>query len=233
MMSRCLKLCLVTKDFSVNNIVSYKKFLENAVLGGVTSVQLRLKNSNLSEIRSTAFEIKSLLDTHGIPLLINDHVSIAKEINAAGVHLGQSDVTPQIAREILGKDKIIGLSIETFAQLEKANYLDCIDYVAASAVFYSKTKQNCQTYWGIEGLEWLVKHSKFPVVGIGGINRWNIKRVVDAGAQGVAVIGAIHDYPDAKLATEQLLERMANTHTEKITPSQNILNGTNRITQIR
>lgn len=204
---RCLMLCLVT-DFKNKSAAEYQSFLLNAVKGGVTSVQLRAKNKTPHEILQIAKELKTLLTPLQIPLIINDHIEIAREVDAAGVHVGQSDAAATKARELLGPDKIIGLSIETKEQLIQANQLDCIDYVAASAVFPSTNKLDCKTIWGIDGLQKLVKQSRHPVVAIGGINLTNISDVVKTGVTGVAVIGAIHDQSDPEQAAANLLSKI-------------------------
>jgi len=200
-----LKLCLVTHRCH-QSVESYKNFLTQAVLGGVTSVQLRSKEQESTDFYGFADEVKNILDSFNIPLIINDHVELAKKINAAGVHLGQSDMSPIEARKILGRKKIIGWSIETLEQLFIANELSCIDYVAASAVFPSKTKTDCKTIWGIAGLKNIVRLSKYPVMAIGGINFHNISEVMAAGAAGVAVVSAIHDASDPAEAAEKLIK---------------------------
>lgn len=192
----------------------YLSFLKLAVQGGVTLVQLRDKKSPLPELRIKALAFKALLDRFSIPLIINDHVELAAEIEAGGVHIGQSDLSPQQAREILGPNKIIGYSLESDEDLEKANQLDCLDYVAASAVFPSKNKKDCRTIWGLHGLKKLTHLSKHPVVAIGNINTHNLRDVMRQGANGVAVIGAIHDHENPLLAAKTLIEiiREAKSH---------------------
>lgn len=196
-----LRLCLVTNSSNTSLILQ-------AVQGGVTSVQLRIKNETLEEVRQQAKELKAILSPLNIPLIINDNVDIAREIDADGVHLGQSDISPVEARKLLGPNKIIGWSIETLDELEKANQLSCINYVAASAVFPSKTKLDCKTIWGLDGLKKIVEISKHPVIGIGGINIKNIRDVIKTGASGVAVVSAIHDALDPKTAAANLIEEM-------------------------
>ena len=199
-----LKLCLVTKT-TINTFDVYKKFLLQAVEGGVTLVQLREKFKNPTELKSIALELKSILK---VPLIINDNIEIAKEIDADGVHLGQSDSSPILARELLGPKKIIGLSIETLPQLTIANQLTCINYIAASAVFPSKNKSDCKTIWGLDGLQKITQLSKHPVVAIGGIDQHNIQQIIENGASGAAVIGAIHDQDDPKTAARNLLKKI-------------------------
>src|SRR5476651_920456 len=120
-----LRLCLVTPiRFEFNN--AYQLFLRQAIRGGITSVQLRDKNPN-QDLFEKARQMKRFLDQHEIPLIINDHVELARQIDAAGVHIGQTDISPFEARRILGPKKTIGLSIESIPQLNAANKLSCID----------------------------------------------------------------------------------------------------------
>lgn len=205
MNSRALRLCLVTqlKDQPFH---SYRPFLLKALKGGITSVQLRDKTNDLKEFQTIALQFKSLLRPFNIPLILNDHVEIAKEIDAEGVHIGQSDMPSKEARKILGPSKIIGLSVETLSEIEIANEQSDIDYIAASAVFPTQNKLDCKTYWGMEGLRKVVELSRHPVMAIGGINLSNIGAVIESGACGAAVIGAIHDHEPEKAAANMIGE---------------------------
>jgi len=139
--------------------------------------------------------LKQILDPLGIPLIINDDIGLALELDASGVHLGQTDGDPVLARELLGTNKIIGVSIDTRENLIKANELP-IDYVGIGAIFPTLNKKNVATIWGTEGLKTLAAISRHPMIGIGGVNESNAAEVLLAGASGIAVIGALHDAPD-------------------------------------
>lgn len=197
-----LKLCLITRmDRSFSHDQS---FLLDALSGGVTCVQLRDKSCSFQSIRRRAIQLKSFLPNH-VPLIINDYVSLAKEIQADGVHLGQSDLSPIQARKLLGLKPIIGLSIETWEQLEIANQLNCIDYVSASSVFSSKNKSDCPV-WGLSGLRAMVHHSIHPVIAIGGIYLNNVQAVCQQGVFGIAVIDALYGSSNPKWTAQQLCE---------------------------
>ncbi len=198
------RLCLVTNMQTIP-FPQYKEFILQAVAGGVTLIQLREKFKNVTQIRDMALALKAILDPVNIPLIINDYVEVAKEIDADGVHLGQSDISPYHARQLLGPTKIIGWSVETPEELEMANQLTCIDYIAASAVFPSKTKSDCKTIWGLDGLQKITQQSKHPVIAIGGINQQNIRSIMEHGASGAAVISAIHDQKNPKKAAHDLI----------------------------
>ncbi|WP_133127872.1 thiamine phosphate synthase [Legionella nagasakiensis] len=198
-----LKLCLVTHIHGCS-FSSYLKFIQQAVNGGITSIQLRDKNSSLSELHHRAQILKSILQPLSVPLIINDSVELAYAVDAEGVHLGQADASPILARDYLGSQKLIGLSIESFSDLEYANTLDCLDYVAASAVFPSLTKTDCKTIWQLDGLRALVNSSRHPVIAIGGINTSNLQSVLEHGAYGAAVVSAVHQVTDHQQAASAL-----------------------------
>ncbi|KTC72575.1 bifunctional phosphomethylpyrimidine kinase ThiD/thiamin- phosphate pyrophosphorylase ThiE [Legionella birminghamensis] len=182
--------------------------LLSAVKGGVLSVQYRDKNSSRSVRYVKARQLKKQLDCFNIPLIINDDVDLAHKINAAGVHLGQADQRPEAARNILGAGKIIGWSIESVAQLKEANRLSCLDYVAASAIFPSRSKADLKTLWGLEGLEKLVALSRHPLIAIGGIDMTNIAAIMSRAVFGAAVISAISNANDPERAARALHERI-------------------------
>ena len=201
---RALRLCFVTnlqnKPFHL-----YKPIILQAIEGGITSLQLRLK-ANQTETLAIARELKPLLDYYHIPLIINDDVEIARLLKAH-LHIGPTDMSVREARKILGKDAMIGLSIETLDELDAANKLSGNYYVAASAVFRSKTKAT-KTIWQIAGLKKITAESALPVMGIGGITEHNVGEVIEAGAIGAAVIGAIHDSPYPTIAAANMLSKI-------------------------
>lgn len=202
-----LQLCLVTHR-QTQSFESYQDLILKSVRGGITSVQLRDKKASSNELLEMAFALKKLLAPYPVSLIINDHIEIAKAVKADGIHLGQSDTSPAIAREVLGPHIKIGLSIESEAQLTQSNQLDCIDYIAASAVFKSSTKVDCERIWGLDGLKQVCHTSRFPVIAIGGILLDNIDSVMQCGVAGVAVVGAIHQASCPQLAAEELFNKV-------------------------
>lgn len=199
-----LSLYLVT-DQSLSKGRSVEWIVEQAVLGGVTMVQLREKDTSTLDFLNKAVALKKLLTPYGIPLIINDRLDIALAADADGLHIGQSDMPYHIARQILGYDKIIGLSVETIAQAEEANLLD-VDYIGLSPVFSTNTKTDINTPLGLEGIATIASFSCHPMVAIGGINVENTPSILKAGAHGVAVVSAIVSADDVKAATQQLKE---------------------------
>ena len=168
-----MKFCLVTVN-TINNLDKYLDFLHQCILGGVTCVQFRAKNLTRTELYKQAYTIKCKLDSLNTPMIINDHLDLTLDVDAAGIHIGQEDGNPDLIREQLGPNKYIGLSVESDQQVHQANLLKSIDYIAASAIFSTKNKTNCKMYWGLSGLQRLVNASLHPVIAIGGINSQNI-----------------------------------------------------------
>lgn len=205
------KLILVThrQNQSLDN---YLSFIKQCVSNGVSCVQLREKNAEPAFKLQFAQGLQELLLAYEVPLIINDDIQLALEVNAAGVHLGQSDASIETARKLLGNSKYIGLSIEAEQELEQAN-LFALDYVAASAVFPSQHKDNLKKIWGIEGVQKLCKQTKHPVVGIGGLNEENMVQLLQAGAKGAAVIGALHQAVDPAAMSAKLRKIIDNNRT--------------------
>ena len=164
--------------------------VREAAAGGVTMVQLREKDCSTSEFITLARELKAALQPLGIPLIINDRVDVALAVDADGVHIGQSDMPYETARTLLGKDKIIGLSVETMDEVVAANALD-VDYIGISPVYATPTKTDTLTPFGLEGIDEVMRLSRHRCVAIGGMNRETIGEVIARGVEGVAVVSAI------------------------------------------
>lgn len=199
-----LKLYLVT-DRGIAGSRDIADIVTEAVQGGVTMVQLREKNIGTRDFVNLAIRLRSVLAPFGVPLIINDRIDVALASDADGVHIGQSDMPFAIARRLLGPGKIIGLSVENFAQIEEANALD-VDYIGVSPVFATLTKTDTAIPFGIEGLRRAVELSVHPAVGIGGMNAATAAEVMSAGADGIAVVSAIVGAASPRRAAEELLK---------------------------
>lgn len=162
----------------------------HAVAGGATCVQLREKQLPKNDVLAQALMLKSLLAPRGIPLVINDHLDIAVACEADGLHLGQSDVSPSAARTALPPHVFIGLSVESPEDVMRAAELP-VDYLGVSPVFATPTKTDTLAPWGLKGLARVGAASDLPLVAIGGIHTANARAVLDAGADGLAVVSAI------------------------------------------
>ncbi|MEZ8655020.1 thiamine phosphate synthase [Vibrio splendidus] len=199
------KLYLVTDD--QQDLETLKVVVEQAVAGGVTMVQVREKHGDVRAFIERAQAVKSILVGSGVPLIINDRVDVALAVDADGLHLGQSDMPAELARQLIGPDKILGLSIETEQQLQEADSLP-IDYIGLSALFTTPTKTNLKKHWGYDGIKMALETTKLPIVGIGGINESNIPQLVESGIHGLALVSAICHAEDPKQATWDLLSLM-------------------------
>lgn len=164
--------------------------VEEAVKGGVTMVQLREKETSTREFIELAIRLKRKLSDFKVPLIINDRVDVALAADADGLHIGQSDMPYEIARKLLGNNKIIGLSVENMEQVFQANAWD-VDYIGVSPIFSTPTKTDTAKPFGLEGVRKALALSKHPAVGIGGINKSNAKVVMGTGINGIAVVSAI------------------------------------------
>jgi thiamine-phosphate pyrophosphorylase len=169
--------------------------VHQAVRGGAACIQLREKNVSTRFFVEEARRMKELLEPFRIPLIINDRLDVALAAGADGVHVGQEDMPYRIARRLMGSKAIIGLSVETWEDVERAESLDC-DYLGVSPVFATPTKTDTKEPWGLEGLSKIRAFSRHPLVGIGGLNAENAGAVIMAGADGIAVVSAICAAPD-------------------------------------
>lgn len=212
-MEEALKLYLVT-DRSLSLGRSLEEVVSEAVAGGVTMVQLREKEASTREFIELAKRIKTLLTPLSIPLIINDRVDVALAVDADGVHIGQSDMPYNIARELLGPDKIIGLSVENLDEVRAANRVD-VDYIGISPVFATPTKLDTSKPFGINGLKEAVRLSTHPTVAIGGMNRETIKDVMLTGCDGVAVVSAISSAESPKIAAKEL-KSIVNSNSQTL-----------------
>ncbi|APH13255.1 thiamine-phosphate diphosphorylase [Clostridium sporogenes] len=181
-----------------------KKVVEDAILGGVTIVQVREKDVSTREFYNIAKEVKEVTDHYKVPIIINDRLDIAQAIDAHGVHLGQKDMHLNIARKILGKDKIIGISVGNVKEaLEAEN--NGADYLGIGTIFPTGSKKDVKEIIGIDGLSKIKNKISIPSVAIGGINKANFRDVLNTGIEGISVISAILDEDDIKLAANNLL----------------------------
>lgn len=199
-----LKLYLVT-DSGLAGGRSLEDIVTEAVAGGVTMVQLREKNLGTREFIELAVRLKSTLKRSGVPLIINDRVDVALASDADGVHLGQSDMPCTTARRLLGPDRIIGLSVENFEQIEEANRLD-VDYIGISPVFATPTKTDTAMPFGLDGLARAVRMSVHPTVAIGGMNEGTAAETIARGTDGIAVVSAIVTAASPREAASRLLK---------------------------
>ena len=196
-----LLLYAVTDRHWLNGETLYSQ-VEKALKGGATFIQLREKKLDEGSFLEEAKEIQKLCKEYNVPFVINDNVEIAKEIDADGVHVGQSDMEAQNVREILGDDKIIGVSAQTVEQALLAEKHGA-DYLGVGAVFKTGSKDDAEEVSHDE-LERICKAVSIPVIAIGGITHDNVKELAGRGIVGIAVISAIFGQKAIENATKEL-----------------------------
>ena len=186
---------------------SLEAVVAQAVQGGAACVQLREKHLATGAFVELARALKALLAPAGVPLIINDRLDGALAAGADGVHVGQADMPCAVVRQYLGPRAIIGLSVETWADVERAREQD-VDYLGVSPVFDTPTKTDTKPAWGLDGLRRIRACARQPLVAIGGLNLGNVAEVVLAGADGIAVVSAICASADPLRAARELDERI-------------------------
>lgn len=207
-------LYLVTDRHCLKN-QTLENAVEQAILGGVTLVQLREKHLDSRAFYQQALSIKQICQKYQIPLIINDRLDIAQAVNADGVHLGQSDLPAHLARKILGKNKLIGVSARTVEQAVQAQ-IDEADYLGVGAMFATTTKADAKTVT-IDTLNAIRQAVELPIVAIGGINATTLPvlqaqlQTTDIAIDGVAVVSAILAQDDILTATQQLKHNFLKT----------------------
>ena len=187
---------------------SYLDSIHIALEGGCKWIQLRMKDASSEEILPIALEALTLCRKYNTTFIIDDHVEIAKQIKADGVHLGKSDMSITEARKILGKDFIIGGTANTFEDVQML-YKAGADYIGYGPFRYTTTKKNLSPVLGLEGYRHIVsqmeeKGIQLPIVAIGGITKEDIPSLMETGITGIALSGSI-------LHAEHPIEEMKET----------------------
>lgn len=203
-----MRLYAVT-DRSWLNVQTLYEQVEQALKGGVTLVQLREKGLGAEQFLQEARQIQQLCHRFGVPLIINDSIEVALAVDADGVHLGQDDANAAQARQLLGKDKIIGVSAHNVQEALQA-VQDGADYLGSGAVFGSGTKTNVSTL-PMQTLREICSAVPIPVVAIGGITEQNLQHLSGSGISGAAVVSAIfaqENIEEAAIRLRGLLSQM-------------------------
>lgn len=195
----------VITDAQLSRGRSHLEVAREAIKGGASLIQFRDKEMTTRELVETARRLKELTKKKGVPFIINDRLDVALAVDADGVHVGQDDMPAALTRQLIGPDKILGVSASTVEEALQAER-EGADYVSASPVFTTPTKPDAPPPTGLEGLRAIVEAVNLPVIAIGGINEENVTEVMEAGAQGVAVISAVVSAPDIAAASRRLRE---------------------------
>ncbi|MDX6748356.1 thiamine phosphate synthase [Geminicoccaceae bacterium 1502E] len=193
-----------------------------AARGGATLVQLRDKTSSTRALVTLARAVKEALDPHGVPLLINDRIDVALAAGAAGAHVGQSDMDPRDARRLLGPDAILGVTLHHAREAEGLEP-GLADYAGMGPVFVTQSKDPGDPPLGPSGLARLIGGVReqlpgLPCCGIAGVDHTNAASVIEAGADGVAVISDIFMEEDVEAATARLRDAVRPALAGRSTP---------------
>ncbi len=178
--------------------------VESVIKGGAGVIQLREKSLSSRELFELAKRVKSVTDSYNVPLIINDRLDIALSVDAAGVHLGQSDLPCREARRILGNDKIIGVTAPS-VKLAQTAQADGADYIGVGAMFASSTKPNVKVNT-IDNLLAIRKAVDIPIAAIGGIKRSNVLALKGTAINAAAVISDIISDKKPEQAAKQMCE---------------------------
>lgn len=183
--------------------------VKTACAAGVTWIQLRVKSRSDKEWQGIAEEVKSITDSFKCILIINDNPVIAKAVNADGVHLGMNDMNWKEARIMLGDEKIIGLSTHSYEEILAAENFG-VDYFGLGPIHFTPTKEKLDPVIGIEGIKKIVGQArksgiKQPIVAIGGIQLEDVREIIEAGADGIAVSSAVNKNVKADEAIKNFL----------------------------
>lgn len=182
---------------------SLAKVCRDVLEHGATFLQIREKDLDGESFEREAEELKSLCASLKVPFVVNDSVEIALDIDADGVHVGQSDIRGRDIRALIGPDKILGISAGTVEEARAAEAAGA-DYIGVGAVFGTSTKKNARNL-SVEKLREICGSVKIPVVAIGGIGKENIRQLAGSGIDGVAVVSAIFKAENPGKAAEELL----------------------------
>lgn len=170
-------------ELSKNNIFSDA---ENAIKAGCKIIQYREKNKSTKDMIEEARQLKEICEGKAI-LLVDDRVDVALAVGADGVHIGQEDIPYETARLLLGMNKIIGLTVHNLEEAIEAEKLG-VDYIGLAPIFKTDTKEDAREPIGTKMIETVRKNVSLPIVAVGGINKHNVKDVIDSGADSVVSI---------------------------------------------
>ena len=212
-----LSLYLVT-DTALCGAFGVAATVRAAVTAGVTVVQLRDPLATDTEFVQLGREVAQVLHGSGVPLIVNDRVQLVAPIGADGAHIGQGDLDPVKAREVLGPASLLGLSVQTTHHVSQAERLgpDVIDYLGVGPVWPQATKPDAAPPVGVHSLREIAKASPWPCVAIGGITASRARALRGSGIGGIAVVSAIcgqQDVPTAVLALQQAWQPAARPGT--------------------
>ena len=200
-----LRLYLVTNRYQ-DSLERFLEKLETACRSGVTIVQLREKNLTTNQYYQLAKQVKEITDAYQVPLIIDDRLDVCLAVDAAGLHIGDDELPVSVARQVLGPDKILGVTAKTVKRALEAEEGGA-DYLGTGAIFPTTTKENAPITL-ISTLKTICQRVAIPVVAIGGLTSENIDQLVGTGIAGVAVVRDLMQAEDIEAKTQAFLTKL-------------------------
>ena len=202
---KALRLYLVTNRYQ-DSMESFLEKIETACRSGVTIVQLREKNLTTNQYYQLAKQVKEITDAYQVPLIIDDRLDVCLAVDAAGLHIGDDELPVSVARQVLGPDKILGVTAKTVKRALEAEEGGA-DYLGTGAIFPTTTKKNAPITL-ISTLKTICQRVAIPVVAIGGLTSENIDQLIGTGIAGVAVVRDLMQAEDIEAKTQDFLTRL-------------------------
>ena len=200
-----LRLYLVTNRYQ-DSLERFLEKVEMACRSGVTIVQLREKNLTTNQYYQLAKQVKKITDAYQVPLIIDDRLDVCLAVDAAGLHIGDDELPVSVARQVLGPDKILGVTAKTVKRALEAEEGGA-DYLGTGAIFPTTTKKNAPITL-ISTLKTICQRVAIPVVAIGGLTSENIDQLIGTGIAGVAVVRDLMQAEDIEAKTQDFLTRL-------------------------
>ena len=200
-----LRLYLVTNRYQ-DSVESFLEKVETACRSGVTIVQLREKNLTTNQYYQLAKKVKEIADAYQVPLIIDDRLDVCLAVDAAGLHIGDDELPVSVARQVLGPEKILGVTAKTVKRALEAEEGGA-DYLGTGAIFPTTTKENAPITL-ISTLKTICQRVAIPVVAIGGLTSENIDQLIGTGITGVAVVRDLMQAEDIEAKTQAFLTKL-------------------------
>ena len=202
-----LKLYLVTNRYQ-DSLENFLEKVETACRSGVTIVQLREKNLTTNQYYHLAKQVKEITDAYQVPLIIDDRLDVCLAVDAAGLHIGDDELPVSVARQVLGPEKILGVTAKTVKRALEAETSGA-DYLGTGAIFPTRTKENAPITL-ISTLKTICQRVAIPVVAIGGLTSENIDQLAETGIAGVAVVRDLMQAEDIEAKAHAFLTKLDN-----------------------
>ena len=200
-----LRLYLVTNRYQ-DSLENFLEKIETACRSGVTIVQLREKNLTTNQYYQLAKQVKEITDAYQVPLIIDDRLDVCLAVDAAGLHIGDDELPVPVARQVLGPEKILGVTAKTVKRALEAEEGGA-DYLGTGAIFPTTTKENAPITL-ISTLKTICQRVAIPVVAIGGLTSENIDQLIGTGIAGVAVVRDLMQAEDVEAKTQAFLTKL-------------------------